>query len=226
MEHVKKIATKRNSIIFVGLIIIAVIVLLLLTKAVGIKDQPTLRTSFTADELKALPSPPPPPELPSNAGANLTAYKNYTNQKAGVSFDYPSSWDLIESYGLPEGTGISPLEIIFTENKSDDSAKEFNDISINMVVRFNAAVQSYDDLYNSMLESFNGAKSESYTIDGLDGTKYYDIGGMASNPYTHLVKQSDKFFFALENQNSEGMLAKQVSKEVTEKILSSIKFTK
>lgn len=158
--------------------------------------------------------------------ASTSKTKTYTNSEGLFSFDYPSSWTLIENHGLGEGTGIAPVIITFAKISSIDAAVlRSNDLTIVMYPkRDNTTGGLTKELYPYLLENVASGTKSDITIGGVSGSKYSDLGGLASNPTKYIIKSGEEFVLEIENINSDAMLSEVVNDTELQAIIDSIKF--
>lgn len=152
--------------------------------------------------------------------------KQFKNSKIGVEFNYPRSWLLSVNTGLPEGTGIAPVTIKFSEVDKFFSEYTFNDIQIIIYPVFDNDIESYNYLYQSVIEDIveSETKEIDFEISGLPGKKYYDTGGIGCNPTEYVVKNGNEALLVITDYNSEGMIFKDIDQSDLDIILSSFNF--
>lgn len=164
--------------------------------------------------------------LSENYIAENSGVKKFRNSKIGVEFNYPRSWLLSVNTGLPEGTGITPVTIKFSEVDKLFSEYTFNDIQITIYPVFNNDIESYNYLYQSVIEDIveSETKEIDFEISGLPGKKYYDTGGIGCNPTEYVVKNGNEALLVITDYNSEGMIFKDIDQSDLDIILSSFNF--
>lgn len=164
----------------------------------------------------------------TESAGNTSGLKEYKDKEGFVSFSYPANWSVVEKYGIGEGSGISELTINFAVANTDNiGTSVLNEMTVVLYPRREASTQSFNDVFVGVNENLTDAKKSAYKIGGVDGFKYSDLGGLASNPTKYIVKSDNKYILTVEDTNDlGGNKAAAVSESAVDQILSSFTFTK